>query len=292
MPSLLNLGSAWITRADWEAGHGIDPSASVERALDPLERAVRINPNFLQLHNNLGNAHNTLSIALIRKGEDPTAHLDAALASYRRALEIDPRYAVGVYNVAYTTRLRATYQLRNGIDSTAAEQVAETAIRQAIRLNGSDPDNFIELAELDLLRAQRAVTVGSDPTSTVDAADASIRQARELNSDDPRLFYLEALGRRYLAEWSLVQGSPAAVLLNRGLQLADQAVTLNPQLNESIALQGVLLKLQSRLLAPPGRQRTAQRAKETLEAALEANPSLRLEYQDDLDEIDSLLAGA
>ncbi|MCZ6727739.1 MAG: protein kinase [Acidobacteria bacterium] len=290
MPSLLNLGSAWITRADWDMARGNDPTLSVEQALDPLRRAVGINPNFLQLHNNLGNAHNTLALALLNRGGDPTAQIAAAVASYGRALEINPQYAIGFYNLAFIERLRARHQLIAGRDSTAAEQAAEAAIQEAIRLNSTDPDNFMEYAELALLRAERAVAIDKSPAASVRTAEASIQRARDLNSDEPRLFYLEALGWRYLAEWSLVQGLPAAVMLSRGLQLADRAVALNPQLSEAIALQGVLLELQSRLLPEPQSNEVARRAMEMFETALEANPALRLEYGSHVAELAQRLA--
>lgn len=291
-PSLLNLGDAWTTRADWEVSRGQDPTSSIARAQESLERAVAINPNFLQLHNNLGNAHNTLALWLLQQGGDPAERIEAAVGSYRRALEIQPNYAIGLYNLAFAERLRARHQLATGADSAPAERAAEQAIRRAIELNASDPENFIELAELDLLRAQGALASDANPGPALRNVDESIRQARALNSTDPRLFYLEGLGRRYGAEWNLSQGAPAAVLLSEGLALTEQALALNSGLSEAIALQGVLLKLQTRLLPPARRTELAQRALDTLQSALEANPAMAREYETDLAELRRMLASS
>jgi len=291
-PSLLNLGGAWTTQADWDMLRGEDPQASIEQALAPLTQAIDINPNFLQLHNNLGNAHNTLAIAIIARGEDPTRSLDAAVASYRRALEINPEYAIGLYNLAYVERTRAEYLIESGGDSTASESVAEEAITEAIRLNPSDPENFMERAELELLRARRAIGEEIDPGPSVSSADAAIQSARDLNSDAPHLFYLEAVGRRHLAEWSLARNRPAAVTVNRGLQLADRAVALNPTLAEAIALQGVLLKLQSRILGAPRRAEVAQRGLEAMAAAFEVNPLLEKRHAADVAELRAAAGGS
>jgi eukaryotic-like serine/threonine-protein kinase len=291
-PAMLNLGSAWTTRADWELSRGVDPTRSIEEALVPLQRAVEINPNYLQLHNNLGNAQNTLAVALAQRGEDPTARMDAAAASYRRALEIEPEYAIGLYNLAFVERQRAQYLLESGSDPTAAEAESDRAIREAIRINPSDPENFIESAELDLFRAHRDLLAGSSPEAAVETSKEAIQRARALNSDEPELYFLEALGHRYLAEWRLTDGGQAAVDLARGLQLADQAIALNPKYSESIALQGVLLKLQSRLLDPPRRAEVARRALEALQAALAANPALQHQYARDLIELRQILGDA
>jgi serine/threonine-protein kinase len=291
-PALLNLGDAWTTRADWEASRGQDPTNSIEQAQASLEQAVGINPNFLQLHNNLGNAHTTVALWILQQGGDPSQRIEAAVASYRRALEIRPDYAIGLYNLALAERLRARHLLASGADTSAAERAAETAIRRAIELNRSDPENFIELAELDLQRAQGTLASEADPGAALQNAEASIRQARALNSTDPKLFYLEALGRRYQAEWNLSQGAPAAVLLGEGLRLTDQALALNSGFSEAIALQGVLLKLQSRQLPAARRTEVARRALDTLESALEANPAMAREYEPDVAELRAMLAGA
>ncbi len=291
VPALLNLGNAWISRTDWEIARGIDPSDSIAKALVPLNRAIEINPNFIQLHNNLGNAHATRALALHHQGVDPDSEVDMAVASYRRALEINPNYSIAAYNIAYVERLRARHQLMAGEDSKVAEDAAEASIRDAIRFNPADPDNQIELAELELLRARRAVAEGRDPSPAVRAADAATAEARELSSDAARIPFLEAQGRRYLAEWSVSRGAPAAVLVSRGLRLAEQAIGLNPDLFEAIALQGVLLKLQSGLLAEPARTEVARRAAETLEGALVASPSLEREYRSELQELESVRSG-
>lgn len=291
-PALLNLGSAWTTRADWDIAGGVDPTPPIEKALAPLRRAVEINPNYLQLHNNLGNAYNTLAVAQLQRGDDPTTNIEAAMASYRRALEINPDYAIGLYNLAFVQRSLARHQLHNGIDSRPAEEAAETAIARAIELNASDPENFIEYAELELLRAERLLSEGADPAPRVADAERSIARARALNSDAPRLFYLEALGSRYLGQWNLTNGSPAAQTIARGIELAGRAADLNPQLHESVALQAALLGMQSQLLAPANRRPLAQRALELLERACDGNPSLRFEYRDDLTELQRLAAAA
>jgi serine/threonine-protein kinase len=290
-PALLNLGGAWTTRADWETELGQDPTASIEQALVTLRRAIEINPNYLQLHNNLGNAYNTLAIARIRRNEDPTAQITAAVESYRRALEISPDYAIGLYNLAFVERLLARFQVQNGLDSSAAESAAEKAIERAIELNPSDPENFTERAELELLRADRALRRESDPGPFVAAADSAIAAARELNSDAPQLLHLDALGRRYLAQWSLARGAPAAQLVSRGLELVDQALALNPKLSDSVALEAVLLKLQARLVPAAERPALARRALARLDEAAAGNPALEFQYRGDRAELERLIAG-
>ena len=53
----------------------------MDEAIGQFQKALEINPNYAEAHNNLGNA-------LLQKGQ-----VDEAMAQYQKALEINPNYA-------------------------------------------------------------------------------------------------------------------------------------------------------------------------------------------------------
>ena len=59
----------------------------MDEALEHFQKAVEINPNYVEAHSNLGQA-------LLQKGQ-----MDEAVAQFKKALEIDPNSLVTQYNL-------------------------------------------------------------------------------------------------------------------------------------------------------------------------------------------------
>jgi tetratricopeptide (TPR) repeat protein len=99
--------------------------ASQGRTLDAIhnfERALQINPNYAEAHNNLGNV-------LLQQGQ-----IDKALSHYTEALRLNPKYAEAHYNMAVI--LYGQGKIAEAI----------THYREAIRLRPDYVDAFYNLA--------------------------------------------------------------------------------------------------------------------------------------------------
>ena len=64
----------------------------LNEATAQYQKALQINPNYVEAHNNLG-------IIYFRKGK-----MDEALSEYQKAIEIKPDYAKGYYNIGNVYR--------------------------------------------------------------------------------------------------------------------------------------------------------------------------------------------
>jgi tetratricopeptide (TPR) repeat protein len=128
----------------WQSSRGEDPTESYRAAIEDYTRALELNANYAEAHNNRGIAYWALGQWQSSRGEDPTESYRAAIEDYTRALELNPNYARAHYNRGYVRYLMKQY-------SGALEDW-----RRAVELNpGFEPvlRPWIQRAE-EALRAQ------------------------------------------------------------------------------------------------------------------------------------------
>jgi len=250
--SMSNLGSARVQLADHIFHSGGNALPEIVKALDVLQKAAGRMPANVSIHNNLGNAQLMRAEITLALGGDPSPAANAAMASLRKASELRPDYGLPRYNVAYAYRLIAHYAMRKGFDPAPSIQSAEEALKRYDAISPDDPDSKLLRARLALLRARYAIGTGGDPRAALAEAE---RYARADNTDG---FHL-ALAERYRweANWLRRHGKDASVAVTRGLD----AVRLATRSPEAQALEGAI---------------SGNRA--MIDAALKANPNLRLEY--------------
>jgi len=117
--TLAKNSNSWLGYND--LGTALVQMGRIDEAIAQLQKAVEINPNYVEAHNNLGDAllqkgqvdeamgqyqkaleidpnfadaHNNLGIVLLKKGQ-----VDEAMAQYQKALEIKPNNASAHYNL-------------------------------------------------------------------------------------------------------------------------------------------------------------------------------------------------
>ena len=77
-----------LARAFFNRGRAWSDKGQQDRAIQDLNNAIRLEPNYPEAYNSLGVAH-------AGKGE-----YDQAVTSYDQAIRLDPNYAIALYNRA------------------------------------------------------------------------------------------------------------------------------------------------------------------------------------------------
>jgi Tfp pilus assembly protein PilF len=175
-----------------EQGKALLEADHCQAALEPLERAVQLEPELLDAQLAVGNAYTRLG------------RLDDAIDAYRKALEADADFAA-----AYTN-LGAAYlrQINPGADSEAATTQIQSAIdsfRTALQLEPEDAETHANLGSA-LLKA-----------SQIPQAKEEFEEALRLNHDLPEARV--ALGYLHLLTG---QSEEAVNELERAVKLAPE----------------------------------------------------------------------
>lgn len=264
--ALANRGQSFVELASWELEHGLDPANSVGHALADLRSAQQRMGPVDVLPALRAAALATRSESLGRRGADARPALaDAqreADAARRLRAQRDPEVGVLLGRVALQAARLALAQGQPA-ELRAARLQAEAVLRPAAQADARLATAVRLLGEVYLLEARGLHAAGRDPQPALAAAE---RELRDALARGPR----EALGPAVLAEAYLARvrlvrgGSPEA--LRKGVEMAQQALALDPNLARAWAVRG-------RLLALAGASQ-AQPAREALERALTIDPSL------------------
>jgi tetratricopeptide (TPR) repeat protein len=238
-----------------------------DNSLDLIRRAIALNPNYAEAHNNLGNvlkdkgqlddaimawhqaialnpnlpdAHGNLGAALKDKG-----HLDEAIAAYRRAIALNPKYAEAHTNLG--SALRDKGQLDDAI----------AAHRQAIALNPrfAAAHNNLGVALRDKGQLDDAIAAYREAIALNPNSSDAYSNLGNVLKDQRRLDDAIAAHRQAIAlrpNFAEAQSNLAAALKDNGL-LDDaiaayrQAIFLRPNYAEAHTNLGNALKDKGRL---------------------------------------------
>jgi tetratricopeptide (TPR) repeat protein len=187
-------------------GNAFARSGQFDHAIASYRRALSLQPQFIEAHNNLAQAHDNLGSALLAVGR-----VDEALVNFRRAVAIDPQFFEAHNNLG--SALRAAGQIDKALpsydralqimpDLAAAHcnravvlrllgraALARAACRRALEINPHLASALIVLAELsadsgDFLEAQsffkQAIAIEPDMAE----AWAGLANLRVMTADD------------------------------------------------------------------------------------------------------------
>jgi serine/threonine-protein kinase len=175
-----NRGIAFRLRAAWEMGHGLDPSRSLDAALESLRRAAELVPD-AGAFNDIGNAYTTRAGATAGRGGDPLADLAQALAHYDHALELVPDYGYAHANRGLAATDRARWELEHGRDPAASLQQAVASLERAVALLPQLEGTHTRLADALLVGAEHAIGRRGDAAPLLQRAGDQMQQAARIN---------------------------------------------------------------------------------------------------------------
>ena len=223
------LGNAHLFRGIYELAHG-QATPWLERAIDALGRALTIQPNNPQAHNDLGKAHRWLGDSLRQAGDDPQPEYEAALLGYERAVEIDPQYALAWSNQAELHVTAAEYAMASGDDPALASAIA-SAQRAGERCLKINPSYFLAieaLARTELTLARHLVEKDRDPTEALKRARDYIARDEAVHPGHVASSYYRLVAARVEAAFQVRQGADPTSAIAVGREALQKALRLKP----------------------------------------------------------------
>jgi tetratricopeptide (TPR) repeat protein/predicted Ser/Thr protein kinase len=271
----LLLGRLDSVRAVLELRTGTDPTASFERAVDHVDRALQSDPDSFRATLQRGFIHDTQGWSLFQRDADAAmAEFRRAIEDYRRAVSLptaSPLAAANIANAAYGPAALASIR---GEDPTPW---TDLGLQVLDPLLADYPDNHSlwglkgNLATLGARWAHATHGRAEDFDTAVDA----FRRAAE-GSDDPMVHCNFALSLSDRADLALTRGEDPSAFIARGLEAADAALAISPDFGRPLVLHGLLLKTRAAFLHSTGADATPvlDEAIDTLGRGLAASPDL------------------
>ena len=276
------LGTVLSVRADMELARGRDPRPTLQRADEPFGAAMAAMP--LWEHPHLGQIWLCYTAARFAwlEGRDPATDLDRMEGHVQRVLDLDPSSSDAFFYRGMGYMLRARYALDGRRTPERALERARSNVDRATDLDPADADFQCARAEVELLSARGLAASGRDPSAAHDAARAAAALAMSLDPGDAEIICVSAEIELRAAQWARTTGANSAATITRGVELADEALSIDADLAQAHAVRGSLLALHAG--SDGGELRGA--AADALRRALDLDPLLQREYGPVLDPLD------
>lgn len=242
---------------------GRDPLPDIDAALMAYGEAIRLSPDSPNAYNNSGIAWWRRALWEERQGKDPASSLAHAEDFFHRAIRMNPRYAFALANLGMVDRLRAEQALRAGQDPVKSISRSLENFDRAIEINPSLTYAWTEKARAALLSLEWEKKKGGGE-QVLAQAESAARKALELDPERAEAHVLTAELHEEHAGLLIRGGRSGLLEIARGLREADQALKLNSESWEALAVKSRLLLLKAEHTAD---RKLSSRLREEAEAA-------------------------
>jgi hypothetical protein len=137
------------------------------------------------------------------------------------------------------------------------------------------------LAETEIIGIGWLIKNRKNPEASLNAARENLHKAQQLNSMEPEIYALRADYSLKLAQWQEMEKKDFQKAVDEGIEMANQALALDPKLPKAFAVRALLNVQKVRSTNDDAKYLAAARS--DLQKALSINKSLSLKYDLKLD---------
>lgn len=275
-PYYANLAAAYWSRVEYDREAGRDLSLSLQAALEALEKAVNLDPNYPTAIYNRGNILWLYAVERAGRDEEFVSLLRQAAASFSQVAELSHAYTFALPYAAGAYRTAAELLLAMGRDPHAEISAADQALERAEDAVPDSLDLVAENAEIALLHARLDAKEGRNPAPRLSLAEKILEIDMDVQ-DEGACAVLTA--RANWARLSAESSRAARDRIVQGLKAADQALALDATSDRTRAIRGELHLLAAS--EAPRSDETGQHLKaavQDLEFAIRRAPALLHEF--------------
>jgi eukaryotic-like serine/threonine-protein kinase len=272
------MQSGYANLGIWQRDHGVDPLDALAHGIAACKEEIRGTPNAAGGHINLCYDEWALANHQIRVGQDPRPALEEGMAACRRAIELTPNDWIPHLDLAVSRSALARFQLERGHDPMSLVAEARIDLERSLAID-SNMVTLRYVAEVEQTAGRWLALQNGDADARFAVAEAALRKVISADANDADGLRRLADLLRYRAEWRFATKHPAEAVIREGLEFANRARSLEPDLGEGNAIIGALHLLESRAESDvEERIRSAAAAQTALRLALTQNAFLKGQY--------------
>ncbi len=279
--NLLMAGNLKLVRAQYAVKRGTDPAPHVEAALGFYQRVLEIDPARRGAIINSALAIKENAAYRIAAGLDASALLSGARERLGPMLE-ETFYRIGVLQIMTELALleaEVSFWKGASVDRSLAD--ARHWIDSAIEIDPQAAASHQVRGDIELLDArwhtQRSLPAGE----ALARARRALTKAGEIDPRDATIRRLLGELELRVAEAAMGRDKASALAsIGKGISMCDQAIKLDAEASEAVAIAGALYLVKARVVPDAtARLENATKAIENLHRALDMNPLLKREYE-------------
>jgi eukaryotic-like serine/threonine-protein kinase len=235
-----NLSNAYRRKGEYEMRHALDPRTSFDRAIENVNRAIQLYPNYAPSYNTLGLILDSKGLYERNHGQDPFPSWDKAIEAHQKTTHLTPDLAGYFNNLGVVYVYKAQYEIRRGKDAGAILDLALQAYQKAIELNPNLANAFIGLGQIYHNKALYLKFKGEDPRIPLDEAIGNYQKSIQLNPNNAYVYnnlsYSLELKGRYEAEI----GNDPTPAFNQARSILEKSNKIDPSDSFCYSHQGTI----------------------------------------------------
>jgi eukaryotic-like serine/threonine-protein kinase len=278
------LGVALLTRGEWERRTSVDPTDTLKQAIAALEHAG----SGVTVLANRCSCWGTLAYHDSEANRSPYESLRQARASCSVSFAAAPSPDVAS-GLASLDDAEARWAIDHGDDPTSAIKDGRGWVAKALELNPRNDDAYGTLGRMESDAGQWEEKQGRSPMARFDAARKAYQSALLINPRDATNVAVFANLYSRIAGWKLKAHLPVAADVAAGIELAERALAIDPNLAYGHYYLGELDMLAAGAKSGAAKRAVLARAKSELEKAIALDHDLVSPVSPDLKEIEGAL---
>jgi tetratricopeptide (TPR) repeat protein len=279
----------WLGVMEVDSGRGLDPSASFDKVLSALDRALASDSAAKSTHSKRALAYIRLMIWQFNSGGDPSPLFEAAIKASRQAVIADPGDATAHDNMGGLFYVIVQNDLKLGRDPSPSFDSGIKSFNDAIRADPNFAWAWNDLGAITSLKADFEATHGRNPLDLTERAIESYKRAIAINPS-----YLYAYGNLCDSYWKkgiyeLNRGVAPDASWTQAIEACNAALKLNPRYSLIWGNLGLvhISWLEHSMVSGAETRSTLEATKDVLARAVELNPS-RVEWLQSLTDVHRL----
>jgi serine/threonine-protein kinase len=269
-----DLASTHVVLAEFQLEHGQDPSENLQQTLNNDKKAISLNKEYPEAHLGLGIAYRMLAeYEIINSGEPKT--FEQAAENISSAIRLNPGLYEAYIQKAILEMRIAEHQISKKRNPESALNQARSSLNAAQQIDSSNYKTYLALAETEIIASGWLLKNRKNAGLNLNSAHENLQKARQLNSMEPQIYEVWSDYNLKLAQWQERERKDFQKSVDEGIQMADQALSLNPKSARAFTLRA-LLNAQKERSTNDAKYLAA--AKSDWETALSINKSLSLKY--------------
>lgn len=223
-----NQGVLNYTQGHYELLRGVDPSESIDRAIEAHNFALSINAQTTNIHTALGDTYLLQGEYLLSLRKDPQVAAQKAIRAFEKSIEINGDFSRAHQGLGETYGLLTRSAFYAGGNYKTQEAKALEHLEKSSALAPTSYRPYLVTGENYLFTARLKMLSGTTPMESLRQALANLEKARSLNPNN--IVVASNLARTYalVAEYERQKGANPTNSIIKCLSAAEKASQVDP----------------------------------------------------------------
>ncbi|HSE43385.1 MAG TPA: protein kinase, partial [Acidobacteriota bacterium] len=232
---------------------GEDARPTLEKGVTAGLKSIKLQPNIVDTHDQLGRAYSLRAEYEMSHGSDPRMWLEKASEHLKESTRLDQTSSGPYGSLSINEYLLAWYQLETGGDPRQSLRQSIESGNKAIQLNPTRKAYYRDLGAIYNLKADYELNHGIDVRPTIQTSIKTLNGALKINPNEQLAHFNMAQAYLFEASYLFTNGIDPSDHLQKAESSLKKALEINPEDDYSYLVLGGVYTVKGQYAADAGK---------------------------------------